>query len=274
MLCAARVIGGRMQRADGIEFEARGEGEPVVTIHGAIVADSFGPLMDEPSLGGYRVVRYRRRGYGASDPTSSLPTIKEHADDALSLLDHLGIRRAHVIAHSGGGPIAVQLAIDAPDRVRSLVLLEPALQSASTAAAFSEFIAPLVDMHRSGESSKAVHLWMRATGGSDWRSAIEQRLPGAGDRAIGDAAGTFDGDLVAMRSWDFDAAGAARITQPVLYLVGSQNAARVEPVTAMFRAAVPHTELVVIDDADHNLQITKPAPVAETIADFLHRHAM
>ena len=263
-----------MQHADGIEFEVRGEGEPVVTIHGAIVADSFVPLMEEPALGDYRVVRYRRRGYGASHPTSGPPTIGGHVDDALALLDHLGIQTAHVVAHSGGGPIAVQLAVDAPDRVRSLVLLEPVLQSASMAAAFGDFIAPLVDMWRSGDSSKAVHLWMRATGGSDWRAAIEECVPGAGDRAVGDAAGTFDGDLVALRSWDVEAAGADRITQPVLYVVGSQNAARIEPVTAIFRAAVPHTELVVIDDADHNLQITKATLVAETIARFLHRHAI
>jgi pimeloyl-ACP methyl ester carboxylesterase len=68
--------------------------------------------------------------------------------------------------------------------------------------------------------------------------------------------------------------GAARIVQPVIYVVGSDNAARLEPVMAMFRGAVPHTEFVVIAEADHNLQLTKATPVAETIAAFLHRHPM
>jgi len=263
-----------MQRAGAVEYEVGGQGEPVLTIHGAIVADSFNPLSVEPALNRYRVIRYRRRGYGGSSQSSSPPTIEEHANDALLLLEHLDIPHAHVVAHSGGGPIAVQLAIEAPRTVRSLVLLEPVLQSAAMAAAFDQFIAPLVTMHREGNSSKAVHLWMRATGGPDWRTQIERLLPGGGDRAVADAGGTFDGDLVALRWWDFDAVGASRITQPVLYLVGSDNAVRLEPVTEMFRAAVPHTELVVIDEADHNLQLTKATPVAEAIAEFLRRNPM
>ena len=261
-----------MRRATGVEFERRGEGEAVLTIHGAIVADSFAPLMEERALDGYQVIRYRRRGYGESDSPSNPPTIREHAQDARSLLEHLGIARAHVVAHSGGGPIAVQVAIDAPDLVRSMVLLEPALQSAAMAASFDEFIAPLVEMHRGGDSSKAVHLWMRSTGGSNWRTELERRLPGVGERAIADAAGTFDGDLAAMRWWDFDAVGASTMRQPVLYMVGSDNAVRLEPVITMFRAAVPQTELVVIAEADHNLPITNAGPVAEAIAVFLQRH--
>ena len=260
-----------MQRTNGIEYEERGEGEAVLMIHGAIVADSFGPLMDEPALNRFRVIRYRRRGYGGSDPTPSPPTIQQHAEDALSLLRHLGVERAHFIGHSGGGPIAVQAAVDASNTVRSLVLLEPVVQTAAMAAAFDEFIAPLVQMHREGNSSKAVHLWMRSTGGADWRTTIEELIPGAGDQAIHDAGGTFEGDLTALRAWDFDAVGASRISQPVLYVLGSHNAVRLESVAAMFRAAVPQAELVVIAAADHNLQITKATAVAETIAEFLQR---
>ena len=263
-----------MQRANGIEYERHGEGEVVLTIHGAIVADSFAPLMYEPALSRYQLLRYRRRGYGGSDPPSHPPAIEEHARDARALVAHVGASRAHVVGHSGGGPIAVQLAIDAPDVVHSLVLLEPALQSAAMAAAFDGYIAPLVEMHRAGNSSKAVHLWMRATGGSNWRSEIEQLLPGAGDRAVQDATGTFEGDLAAMRSWHFESVGASRITQPVLYMVGSQNAANVEPVKNMFCAAVGHTEVVVIAGADHNLQMTRSSSVAEVMAQFLRRHPM
>jgi len=51
-----------MQRANGIEYERHGEGEVVLTIHGAIVADSFAPLMYEPALSRYQLLRYRRRG--------------------------------------------------------------------------------------------------------------------------------------------------------------------------------------------------------------------
>jgi pimeloyl-ACP methyl ester carboxylesterase len=261
-----------MRKVAGLEYDTRGDGEPVLFVHGAIIADSFAPVMEEPTLAGYRLVRYRRRGYGQSDPPSDPPTIEEHARDARALLDRLDADRAHVVAHSGGGPIALQLAIDAPQVVRSLVLLEPALKTAEMAAAFDELVAPLVEMHRAGDSSKAVHLWMRPVGGSDWRTEIEKRLPGAGDQANEDAAGTFEGDLPAMRNWDFDAVGAQTIEQPVLDIVGSRSAGHREVVTPMLCAALPHTDVVVIDDADHTLPMTKPTPVAQEVAGFLGRH--
>jgi pimeloyl-ACP methyl ester carboxylesterase len=99
-------------------------------------------------------------------------------------------------------------------------------------------------------------------------------VPGAGDQANRDAGGTFDGDLAAMRSWDFDAVGASQITQPVPYIVSSLNADNVEPVTAMVRAAIPHVELVAIDGAHHGLQMTHPTPVARAISQFIRRHPM
>jgi pimeloyl-ACP methyl ester carboxylesterase len=258
-----------MEHANGIEYEVKGGGEPILFIHGAIVADSFAPIMDQPALTGYRLIRYRRRGYGRSDPPRHTPSIEEQTDDAQTLLRHLGAKQAHVVAHSGGGPIAVQLALDAPEVVRSLVLLEPALMNAAAAAAFAEMIAPLIEMHRTGNSAKAVHMWMRPGSGSGWREALEPWIPGAGDRANDDAAGTFEYDLAAMRDWDFDAVGATRIDQPVLYIVGSRTAAVLQPVTDMFCAAVPHTQIVVIPDCDHSLQMTKPAPIAQAIAEFL-----
>ena len=261
-----------MKRARGLEYEVAGDGEAVIFIHGAIVADAFAPIMTEPALGGYRLIRYRRRGYGGSDAPTSPPSIEEHARDAQALLAHLGVTRAHVVGHSGGGPIAFQLTIDAPDMVRSLILLEPVLQTAAMAAAFDELIAPLVEMHRAGNSSKAVHLWMRSTGGPDWRTEIEKLLPGAGDQANDDASGTFEHDLPALRGWDFDAVGASQIKQPVLFIVSASNAVRFEPMLAMLRSAAPHTELAVIADADHNLQMTTPAPVAHAIAKFVRGH--
>ena len=263
-----------MELADAVEFEVRGDGEAVLFIHGAIVADSFRPLMDEPALSDYRRIRYRRRGYGASLAPSSPPSIDEHVADALTLLRRLSADAAHVVGHSGGGPIALQLALDAPEVVRSLVLLEPAFMNGAMAAAFSDLMAPLVEMHRGGDSGKAVHLWMRPGAGSDWQTEFEKRLPGSTEQAVRDAGGTFDTDLPAWCAWDFDRAGASRLTQPVLYLVSAKSAAKVEPVTKMFLADVPHAELAVIADADHNMQVMKAAQVAKTIGQFLHRYPM
>jgi len=52
-------------------------------------------------------------------------TMQGWAGDCIALLNHLGIASAHVAGHSFGAGIALQMAIDAPDRVRKLALLEP-----------------------------------------------------------------------------------------------------------------------------------------------------
>ena len=87
--------------------------------------------MRQPALTDrYRVLNYHRRGFAGSTAGSEPASIADHAADALALMRHVGFERAHVVGHSLGGAIALQLALDAPEAVRSLVLLEPALMGA------------------------------------------------------------------------------------------------------------------------------------------------
>src|SRR5262245_47425561 len=79
-----------------LEYEVMGSGEPVLLIHGTGVAATFYPAMTEPSLRGYRLIRYHRRGFAGSSRTPVPFTIKDHAADAAALLKALGIQRAHI----------------------------------------------------------------------------------------------------------------------------------------------------------------------------------
>ena len=115
-------------RVDGaeLEFEVTGAGEPVLLIHGAFIAEAYAPLCAEPALNSrYRLVRYHRRGYAGSSPVRAPFSLGQQAADCRALLEHLGIERAHVVGHSSGGVIALRLALDAPEVVHSLILLEP-----------------------------------------------------------------------------------------------------------------------------------------------------
>ena len=68
---------------DGVtlDYEVRGAGDPVVLIHLAPYADSFLPLMNQPALSDYQLIRYRRRGYGGSPEKADRVTIPENARD-------------------------------------------------------------------------------------------------------------------------------------------------------------------------------------------------
>ena len=71
----------------------------------------------------FNVVAFDNRGgTGQTDKPAGQYSIKVMAEDAISLMDHLGIRKAHIIGHSMGGCIAQEIAINNPGRVLTLVL--------------------------------------------------------------------------------------------------------------------------------------------------------
>ena len=267
-----------MLKAEGLEYEANGDGEAVLLIHGALIADAMLPLAREAALADrYRLIRYRRRGHGGSDPVREKFSIEQQAQDALALLTHLGVERTHVIGHSGGGAIAVQLALAAPSLVHSLVVLEPAIMPPETAPAFSESAAPVLEAYRSGNLRRAVDLWMnlvRASSGPDWRSVVANTVPGGPEQAEKDAATFFGVELPGFREWSFDSERASRIRQPVLYVMGSESGPRIEAGKQHFLSLIPHTEAAVVPGVDHAMQMREPKLVAAPIADFLSRQPM
>ena len=105
---------------DGVKLEVdiRGSTAPVVFIHGSILADAFVPLLAEPAIKEhYRVIKYHRRGFAGSDRTNGPISVARQAADCRVILKQLGIERAHIVGHSYGGVIALQLALDAPSKI-------------------------------------------------------------------------------------------------------------------------------------------------------------
>jgi pimeloyl-ACP methyl ester carboxylesterase len=72
---------------------------------------------------GYTCLTFDNRGMARSQPAGAAITVAQMADDARAVLDAERVAAAHVVGHSLGGPVALQLALDARDRVRSLALL-------------------------------------------------------------------------------------------------------------------------------------------------------
>ena len=264
-----------MLKARGLEYESYGKGEAVLLIHGSHVADAFLPLVRETALADrYHLIRYRRRGFAGSDPHSGPFSIEEQAQDALALLKHLGLERAHVVGHSYGGVTAVQLALDAPRFVHSLVLLEPPLMTAEGTADFFETAAPLREAYRSGDVRQAVDSFLGMVCGPDWRTEVAKTVPGGPEQAENDAATFFEVEFPALEKWVFDSERASRISQPVLFVVGSESGPLFEEPLRLFRASVPQTEEAFLPGLNHLLQMRNPRLVGEAIADFLARQPL
>ena len=102
-----------------IYYEVDGAGDPVVLIHAGVANlrmwdDQVAALRDS-----CRVIRYDTRGFGRTE-TDAVEF--SNRSDIAALLDHLGEASAHVVGISRGGMIALDFAIEYPDRVRSLVV--------------------------------------------------------------------------------------------------------------------------------------------------------
>jgi pimeloyl-ACP methyl ester carboxylesterase len=105
-----------------IWHEINGEGEPVLQIGGSGFAHlNFAPIT--PILAErFRIIDYDARGYGKSDKPEQHYDLELWADDAVAILDALGISRAHIHGTSMGGMVATILAGKYPDRVQSVVI--------------------------------------------------------------------------------------------------------------------------------------------------------
>jgi pimeloyl-ACP methyl ester carboxylesterase len=117
----ARTEGGIAWRAEG-PLDGDAPGEPVLMIMGLGASSRLWYRLLPWIARRHRVILFDNRGTGTSAPVRSRLTMSGLARDAVDVLDAAGEQSAHVVGASMGGMIAQQVALDHPERVRSLVL--------------------------------------------------------------------------------------------------------------------------------------------------------
>jgi pimeloyl-ACP methyl ester carboxylesterase len=260
-----------------LEYEVRGAGEPVLLID-MLIADCFVPLLPEPALAhDYQLIRYHKRGWVGSTHTPPPVSIGEHATDAAALLEHLGVRRAHIAGHSSGASIGAQLALDHPEKVHTLTLLEPTLVSLPLGGAFLKAAGPVFEAYESGDHARAFAMFVSAASGLDWdrcRALLEERIPGVVAQSIRDADTFFGVELPALTEWTFGREQAGAIRRPVLSVIGAETQPLWVEIAEFLRASLPQVEELRIEGVGHLLQVQHPDPVARGMAEFLERNAI
>lgn len=198
-------------------------------------------------------------------------SVVRDAADCRALLAALGIERAHVVGASYSGAVALQLAADAPERTHP----ESAGAAPDTCLECGRVPRgerPAAVDPRVRGSAAALDEFLTIVLGPDWRTDIEQAVPGTGTQMQRDAATFFDTDLPALLAWRFGTADARRITCPVLHVGGTDSGPWFAEVRELVLNWLPHAEDVVIAGAGHSLAITHPSDVADALVAFLRRH--
>jgi pimeloyl-ACP methyl ester carboxylesterase len=260
-----------------LEYEVVGSGEPVLLIS-PVLADGFLPLVTEPAVAGsHQLIRYHKRGWVGSTHTPAPVSVAVHAADAAALLDHLGVSCAHVVGHSSGAAVGAQLALDEPDRVRTLTLLELSLLSVPSGEAFFAQAGPAFEAYGNGDHEDAIARFMSLVSGLEWarcEAVLDDHVPGAVAQAVKDADTFFGVELPGLGEWVFGAEQAAAISQPVLSVLGAQTEPLWVEVAGFLRDSLPDVEECTIAGVGHLLHIQRAKPVARAMADFLARHPM
>jgi 3-oxoadipate enol-lactonase len=249
----------------------------VVFIHGAFIADTFRPLLAEASLADrHRLILYHRRGYVRSSRGDGPADVAQQAADCRALLRHLGVDQAHIAGHSYGGCVALQLALDTPAVVGSLVLLEPGLMVGASAAGYRAALARGAERYQEVGAAIAVEEFLQARW-PGYGTALERALPGAEDQAAADAGTWFERELPGQLNWRFGEAEAHRIAKPVLSVLGGDSDAlwsRFGETHRLLLEWLPRAEGFVLPGTTHLMQLQDPRGLAAAVAGFFARHTL
>jgi pimeloyl-ACP methyl ester carboxylesterase len=260
-----------------LEYELVGSGEPVVLLHWGIGARWAEPLMGEPALAGrYRLLNYHRAGFAGSDRVEGAIGMADHAGHCSRLLTELDLGPAHVVGHSSSALLALQLTLDFPEAVRSVVLMEPARPTPPTelqAEFLREFVQPAVAFHRAGDRRAALDRFATGVFGPGYLASLEHGLPGGFEQALADADAFFGQELPAVQQWDLGAEEASRIGQPVLAVRGEHTEPSFPERLELLSSWLPHVEPFQLPNANHLLHVQNPGGMAEGLADFFGRHS-
>jgi len=258
-------------RIDGneVDYRVEGEGEPVVLLHSAAFEPWYDPLARE--LGDFAVLRYTRRPPRAEPGGSTPLSLADDAATCVRLLDHLGWTTAHAVGHSYGALLALQVARDAPTRVASLALLEPAIRNVPSAPEVLASLGPAIAAYRHGDIPAAVDGFCQSVAGTGYRAHLDRAVPAAFATAVGVADLFFGAEMPVVQDWSFGPAEAREITQPVLNVQGELSATRFAEGADLVQTWFPEAERFVLPGAGHLLMVQNAPDLAQRLARFWAR---
>ena len=112
-----------MTDAPLLNYQIRGQGEPIVLIHGLFGSLENLGMVAKPLSEHYQVISVDVRNHGLSFHQNDME-YRDLAQDVISVLEHLNIKRAMFLGHSMGGKVAMQIALSFPDYVEKLIVAD------------------------------------------------------------------------------------------------------------------------------------------------------
>lgn len=233
-----------------VYYESAGSGPPVVFLHGGFGSsetwDGYFPLLGQS----HRVIAPDSRGQGRTTIGRGPISYGRMAGDAVRLLDHLGIAKAHFVGFSDGGCTTLHLLTDYPDRVRSATLIGTPYHTDNyppeVFAGFGKLLADLAGSERARSAYAA-----RAPDPAAWPELVKR----LGRTWLTQPAFT-EGEL-------------GLIEAPVLIVKVDRDEFIPAPVFDRLRVLIPHARVLHLPEGTHRVPTERPAEIAAGIRSFI-----
>lgn len=229
------------------------------------------PLV-QPLADRWRFIAIDQRDTGRSSAAEGLYTPTDLAHDALGLLDALGVARAHAIGFSLGGAVVMEMALLAPERVRSLGLLSTWARSDAWFVAQMRSWQALRRAHPNEEPTflRALEAWMFSPRTFEQRARYDaiHRMWDE-DEPAQSADGWFRQCEADITHDVADRLGELRA--PALILVGADDICTPPRYAEELAREIPGARLVTIADAGHCAVFEQPDAVRAAIVELLER---
>ena len=252
-----------------IHYERSGHGFPLLLIHAGIADCRMWEPQAQALANEFDLIRPDLRGFGESELPAAPYSMRA---DLVGLLDHLGVDRAHVVGCSLGGTVAIDLALEYPDRVARLVLVGSGVSGSNLGRSDSALFVDVEAAEKAGDlddlNRAEVRLWVdgprRPEGAAP--PGVRELVLEMNGRAL-----RTDFDSSPHQGLDPPAIGRLQeITAPTLVIVGGEDlphaAANAEVITSKIRGA----RTIVIDRAAHLPSLERPDEFNRLLRVFLN----
>ena len=269
---------------DGYKFSYIdiGEGEPVVFVHGTISDYRVWEAQMDTFPQNYRVIALSRRYAYPNDQTisdSNDYSVKAHAKDLIEFIQKLDLGPIHLIGHSFGGFTSIILALERPDLIKSLTLLEAPVLSLLenlpeaaelSAEFFNNFVIPTSKAFNEHNDEAAVALFVGGVMGDslyfDKAPQNEKRMWLANTpelKAFASGADLFP----LLNCQDFK-----QLKVPVLLIKGAETPEIFRLASDQLHKCIQNSKLRELRNASHGLQHQNPEDFNKMVLEFIERH--
>ena len=250
-------------------YEVSGTGQPVLFLHAGIADCGMWDEQVRVFSREYLVIRCDLRGFGKTS-RGSVPF--SHYRDVATLLDSLGIDRAHVVGSSFGGRVAIDFALAYPRRVLSLVLCSPAISGAPSTPDLDMIDSTEESLLKKGDLAGAADFEVRTwvvgphRNPGEVSSALRQRVKAMLEHNYSLPS------LPGAKSVPLEPRAMTRLEDihvPTLIMIGDKDVLSFQDLSLVASRRIPQARRVVVPGAAHMINLEKPIEFNRILMDFI-----